>query len=90
MPVITGAARYPEGLDGIIKHKCAGAVIIDALKIALECGSVRSVNFVLLGIASAYMVFSREDWVSSIREVTPQRAMDVNLAAFDAGLKLGG
>ena len=89
MPVITGAARYPEGLDEIIKHKCAGAVIIDALKIALECGSVRSVNFVLLGVASAFMGFSRDDWVSSIREVTPQRALDINLAAFEAGLKLG-
>ena len=89
MPVITGAARYPDGLIGMIREKCAGAVIADALSVAVDCGSTRSVNFVLLGAAAVYLDFPIDDWIASIRETTPPRALDVNLAAFSAGVRIG-
>ena len=90
MPVIAGAARYPGELDAMIRGRCARAVITDALSVAEECGSVRSVNFVLLGAASVYMDFTQDDWLACIREATPPRALDVNLAAFSAGVSIGG
>jgi len=89
MPVITGSARYPDGLEGEIHKFCPSPVIVDALSIASECGSLRSVNFVLLGAASAFMDFTRDEWMATIREATPPRALDVNIAAFMAGAGLG-
>ena len=49
MPVITGAAEYPENL--IEKMKAAGADIddMDALSLAMEAGSPKAVNIVLMG-----------------------------------------
>ena len=87
MPVITGSVRYPEGLEDDIRESCGGAAIIDALALATKCGSARSVNFVLLGAASAFMGFSRDEWISCIRAVTPPKAFDVNVAAFQAGAR---
>ena len=92
MPVITGEAAYPGGLVETVRAKCPDAVIVDALSAAVECGSSRAVNFVLLGAASAYMGFSRDEWLSCIRDVTPRRAanpartLEINLAAFDRGV----
>ena len=89
MPVIAGNEIYPEGLIQELRDRSSTAVTVDALSVAMECGSVRSVNFVLLGIASTFMDFSYDEWIGCIREVTPQRAIDVNIAEFDAGMRLG-
>ena len=89
MPVITGNAGYPEGLIEEIHAKSAGAVTVDALATAIECGSVRAVNFVLLGIASAFMEFTCDEWLACIRETTPPRALEANTAAFLAGFRIG-
>jgi indolepyruvate ferredoxin oxidoreductase beta subunit len=88
MPVIAGSVRYPEGLVQKIRDKCETVVIIDALSIAEKCGSARSVNFVLLGAASAFMEFTRDEWIGCIKRVTPARALDVNIAAFTEGANI--
>ena len=89
MPVIAGSERYPDGLENEIRKYCKAPVFVDALTVAKECGSARSVNFVLLGAASVYMDFSADEWLACIREATPPRALDVNIAAFGAGARLG-
>ena len=63
MPVITGAAEYPENL--IEKMKAAGADIddMDALSLAMEAGSPKAVNIVLMGRVSRYFPeISEEAW----------------------------
>jgi len=87
MPVITGRARYPQGLDAQVLAACPGAVLVDALAVANACGSARSVNMVLLGAASAYTGFYEDEWVAAIREVVP-RAQEINVRAFLEGAKL--
>ena len=54
MPVITGAAQYPENL--VEKMKAAGAKVdaLDCLKLAEEAGSSKAVNLVLMGRLSHY------------------------------------
>ena len=49
MPVIMGKAAYPEDILQRIRDKGVQVVDVDALALALEAGSVRSVNVVLLG-----------------------------------------
>lgn len=88
MPVISGAARYPEGLVETLLAHSPDAVVVDALSLAQECGSVRAVNFILLGAASKFMGFSKEEWLACINDVTPKHALGVNLKAFEAGAAL--
>ncbi|MBR2040235.1 MAG: indolepyruvate oxidoreductase subunit beta, partial [Clostridia bacterium] len=51
MPVITGAAEYPEGIIEELKTK-ADVISVDALELANEAGNIKAVNVVLLGILS--------------------------------------
>ena len=59
MPVITGAAQYPENL--VEKMKAAGAKVdaLDCLKLAEEAGSSKAVNIVLMGRLSHYLICPR-------------------------------
>ena len=85
MPVITGAAQYP---DGLVKKIAALGVRIDAfdcLALAREAGSEKAVNIVLLGRLSAYFDYDPEDWRQAIREVVPQKFVELNLRAFELG-----
>ena len=65
MPVITGAATYPEAL--VEKMQAAGIAIdaIDALALAEEAGSAKAVNLVLLGRLSKYFDFTEEEWMEA-------------------------
>ncbi|MBP3414508.1 MAG: indolepyruvate oxidoreductase subunit beta [Clostridia bacterium] len=85
MPVITGAAVYPEEIENKIKEKGAKIIAVDALSMAENVGSAKAVNVVLLGVASSYMDISEEDWLTTIREGVPAKFTDLNLAAFKAG-----
>ena len=60
MPVITGAAAYPENL--VEKMRAAGLEVdaIDALSLAEEAGSSKAVNIVLMGRLSKWFDFSEE------------------------------
>ena len=85
MPVITGAAQYPEApLNGFRqKVECA-----DALAIAAECGSQRALNLVLLGMLSRHLDFTEDAWKQSIAACVPAKTLETNLAAFARGRAL--
>lgn len=85
MPVITGKAKYPEDILKKLKIKFQNVISIDALKIAKECGNIKSVNMVLLGLMAAATDIKKEVWLDAIKEVVPQKFIDVNIKAFDAG-----
>lgn len=88
MPVITGAATYPEGL--IDKMKDAGAKVdaIDALGIAMEAGSAKAANVVLMGRFSTYFTDVTEaEWLEALEECVPPKFIELNKKAFDLGRK---
>ena len=85
MPVITGAAEYPEDLEG---KMCAAGVdldVIDALSLAEEAGSAKAVNIVLLGRLSKYFDFTEEEWMTAIEESVPAKFLELNKKAFELG-----
>ena len=84
MPVIIGAAKYPEALSEKIAS-LADLCEIDALKIANELGNVRVVNVVLIGVMASNTDIPYEVWVEALRSTVPPKALEVNLKAFDAG-----
>lgn len=85
MPVIIGAAQYPEGL--VEKMRNAGAKVdaMDCLKLAEEAGSVRAVNLVLLGRLSHYFDLPESAWEEAIKACVPEKALDINKKAFALG-----
>ena len=85
MPVITGAAQYPEDL--VNKMKTAGAKVdaLDCLALAEQAGSAKAVNLVLMGRLSKYFDFSDADWQKSIEACVPAKFLELNKKAFELG-----
>ena len=84
MPVITGAAQYPENVADKLTA-LAGATCIDALAAAKEAGNIKAVNVVLIGLLARSTDIPYEKWVETIRTTVPAKFLDVNLRAFDIG-----
>ena len=86
MPVITGAAKYPDNSQDTLE--AAGALLVDAFTIAKECGNEKAVNIVMMGILAKQLTYPKEQWVESIHQTVPQKVLDINLKAFDRGYGL--
>ncbi len=84
MPVIIGKAKYPENIIDTLKkeHRIYS---LDALKIAQECGNLKAVNTVLIGVMARLMGVDKEIFVEAIHEVVPAKVLEVNLKAFEEG-----
>ena len=85
MPVITGAAQYPENL--VEKMKAAGAKVdaLDCLALAEEAGSSKAVNIVLMGRLSHYFELPEEAWHKSLEAMVPPKFLELNKRAFELG-----
>ncbi len=85
MPVITGAAQYPEHL--VEKMEAAGVDItaLDALSLAEQAGSSKAVNIVLLGKLSKFFDFTEEEWMDAIEKSVPPKFLELNQKAFMLG-----
>lgn len=85
MPVITGAAKYPEEL--VAKMKAAGAKVdaLDCLSLAAQAGSSKAVNIVLMGRLSKYFDFPEEVWQAAIEACVPDKFLELNRRAFALG-----
>ena len=84
MPVITGAMQYPEGIIEELGEK-ADVTAIDALSLAQEAGSIRTVNVVLIGVMAKSTAIPYEAWIETVRETVPKNYLEMNLKAFDLG-----
>ena len=85
MPVITGAASYPEDIPGKIADMGINATVVDALALAEEAGSAKATNVVLMGVASQSMPFPVESWEAAIEALVPQKFLELNHKAFQLG-----
>ena len=85
MPVVMGTAQYPDGLLAAIRDKGVKLTAVDALALAMEAGSTKATNVVLLGVAARALGFDKEQWTEVIRTTVPPKTVDVNLKAFALG-----
>ena len=85
MPVITGAAEYPS--DALEKLSSQGVSVdcMDALSLAMEAGSPKAVNIVLMGRLSRLLPISEEAWLRAIEETVAPRFVEMNKKAFLLG-----
>ena len=84
MPVITGAAKYPENIIGKVSEK-ANVVSLDALALAAEAGSAKAVNIVLLGVLSRVLDIPEDQWLDAIEKTVPAKFIELNKKAFALG-----
>ncbi len=87
MPVITGAAQYPQDIEEKISKK-ADLKAVDALSLAIEAGTPKAVNVVLIGLMAKSTDIPYEKWVETIKTTVPPKFLDVNLKAFELGYNI--
>lgn len=85
MPVITGAAEYPEDLASKLKATGAKVDALDCLSLAEQAGSAKAVNIVLLGRLSHYFDLPDEAWMKSLEANVPAKFLEMNKKAFELG-----
>lgn len=85
MPVITGKTKYPEDIIGRLKEGGIHLQSIPALQIAKECGNIKAVNVVMVGLLAKTMDIPKDIWIKAMEEVIPSKLLDVNIKAFEAG-----
>ena len=85
MPIITGAAVYPDDILDELK-KAADVSCIDAAGIAGQLGSPRVMNIVLLGTIVKAMGLEHIDWETIIRSNVKATFADLNVKALAAGM----
>ena len=84
MPVITGAAKYPDDCLARIEKDC-DMIALDATGIAHECGTYKAANVVLMGVLAKQLPFSYEDWLSTIEANVKPQFIEMNKTAFKRG-----
>ncbi len=85
MPVITGAAVYPEKIAEKLKKAGVNLMVVDALSLAEEAGSAKATNVVLMGAVANHMEFPEEMWQNAIAECVPPKFLELNHKAFALG-----
>ncbi|WP_123053355.1 indolepyruvate oxidoreductase subunit beta [Clostridium sp. JN-1] len=87
MPILNGKAEYPEGIIEELQSKVP-TTVIDALGKANELGNLKVANIILLGTLVRKMGLEGIDWKKIISENVKEKFIDINIKAFNVGMKL--
>lgn len=85
MPVITGAAEYPEDLVAKLEALDIAVDAMDCMALAEQGGFVKAVNIVLMGRLSNYFDIPVEKWEKAIEDCVPAKFVEMNQRAFVLG-----
>jgi len=83
--VLRGEAEYPHDLAAAAAERHVGLVLVDADGLALEAGTARSTNMVMLGAASTVLSFAEASWEQSLEKTIKAAHLAVNQRAFALG-----
>ena len=89
MPVITGAAQYPQNIAAKIKEMGVEVTAVDALGLAEQAGNAKASNVVLMGVVSAQTEFEEQLWQNAIEQCVPPKFLELNKKAFELGRNAG-
>ena len=87
IPVVIGAAAYPEGIIETLK-KAHKVYTVNATEESKKLGNPKVFNLIVLGIAAQHMDFTREEWYDVIADTVPPKTVEINRQAFDVGYQL--
>jgi indolepyruvate ferredoxin oxidoreductase, beta subunit len=91
--VAVGQSTYPEvaALHDAIKEKIPNLLWLDAVELAGKAGSERASNTVLVGVLAGIgrLPIPRSSWEEALKRTLPNRLLEINRQAFDAGYEFG-
>lgn len=84
--VTSGLCSYPD-VDAIVERleQSHDVKAFNASKLAKEAGHLQSMNVVMLGAVSNYLPVSVDAILECVRELVPQKTIDINVKAFEMG-----
>ena len=85
MPVIIGAATYPNAIIDEMKGKGIHVDDIDALELARQAGSAKACNIVLMARLAKYFDMPKEKWLAAIEKSVKPQFVELNKRAFELG-----
>ena len=83
--VSSGSAVYPENIKETLRKRFPRLCYFDATQKAIEAGTEKAANVVLLGATSVGLDLPEETWLEAIRKTVKPKFLEVNLKAFAAG-----
>ncbi|MFA7219891.1 MAG: indolepyruvate oxidoreductase subunit beta [Synergistaceae bacterium] len=87
LPVLTGAAKYPDEVVEKLEKEVPDLKIFNAGEIAEGLGNIKAQNVVLLGALVKAMGLEDIGWESVLQELVPPKLLELNIKAFRAGLE---
>lgn len=87
MPVVMGAAEYPENIIEELSAKY-NVISVDALSEARKIGNTKAFNVIILGVAAKHMDFTIEQWNAVIERTVKPKFVELNKKAFEVGFNL--
>ena len=88
MPVLSGEQSYPHDAIETLKRRVDNVIVIRAAETAEKLGSIKAQNIVLLGALVKAMGLDGVDWKALVSAMVPSKAVEMNLAAYDAGYNM--
>lgn len=90
---VNNIPNYPdeEGIINQIKNSGFKHIFVDARSTAVEAGSAKAENVVMVGLASKFLGIDKKQFQNSLRELFASKGDDIvnmNLKAFDLGVDL--
>lgn len=83
--VASGKLEYPSEISEQLARRAKTVISADALSMAKEAGSARSVNVCLLGVLSTFLHIDDTIWQEAITRRFANKGLEANLRAFDRG-----
>ncbi len=82
---VGGPAYDLDAIMGYLRERVKNLVVVDAAAAALELGSAKCLNVVLLGAASrsGALALGEGDIEAAIRRLVPERFLELNLRALE-------
>ncbi|MCQ2751843.1 MAG: indolepyruvate oxidoreductase subunit beta [Coriobacteriales bacterium] len=85
IPMAISLGTASLDINPIEKLHELGAKTLDAKSLALQAGSDKCTNIVILGALSKMLDFDYHIWIDVIKSRVPSKTIDMNLAAFELG-----
>ena len=85
MPCITGAAEYPSDVKEQLSAAVPTVSFVEAQALAVEAGSAKAANVVMLGAMCKLFGFEKEVMQKAVELCVPQKFISLNVKAFELG-----
>jgi len=88
--VSSGLATYPADnvIEKALKDSAKNVYSINATNKAVEIGSVKTMNVILLGALTPFLDTNMEIWEKAIKKFVPEKFKELNLKAFHTGREM--